>query len=73
LILSLLDVSFAVLLHSLQPDWSTSLEVIAALGSTPTYAFAMPSVSVLLAVLLTLAVREIAVRILWAWTLRAAQ
>jgi len=73
LILSLLDVSFAVLLHSLQPDWSTSLEVIAALGSTPTYAFAMPSISALLAVLLTLAVREIAVRILWAWTLRAAQ
>lgn len=73
LILSLFDVGLAVLLQTFQPQGSTSIEVIAALGPTPTYTFTMPSVYALFAISLTLLVREIAVRILWAWTLHVAQ
>ena len=72
----LLDVSLAALLLAVQPVQATALQeraiTLALLGPVPAYLAELPAGWAALAVGLTFALREVAVGLVWRWTVRAA-
>lgn len=78
LIIWLADIGLGLVLLTFNPDWLTGpleglLLPLATLGPFNSFLLALPLGPMVLATALTLTLREIAIRGLWAWAIRAAR